>query len=298
MMKKKGLTTVLFVIGAVVVLVLVLFAVIVFSGNQITVARCVETDNYSISNVGGVDGAQVAYSTVQVLEKISGTEESSYWVGAALPGTDFSTMGQILTDKLTQEWDTYDRMTREQRLASSKLWGVVGIQTDTWKECEEAIGFTVYNPLETLDWLNKTGYFGMESTNPGALAKHVQVTANSAQAADRKLSEINVTAGYNIGSVRVTLTAILTADTGTYTTGSVSNGYATYEQNIGTTESGVPVLIVTINETNNTEYYDGDYFDPTAYWVKDNVFYILRVFGEEKDKAEIQTILERILAGI
>lgn len=289
-MKKK--------IFAVVVLVLILVAVIVFGGNLITVARCVETDNYSISHVGGVDGPQVSHSTVQVLEKISGTEESSYWVGAALPGTDFSTMGQMLTDKLTQEWDTYDRMTREQRLASSKLWGVVGIQTDTWKECEEAIGFTVYNPLETLDWLNKTGYFGMESTNPGASAKHVQVTANSAQAADRKLSEINVTAGYNIGSVRVTLTVILTADTGTYTTCSVCNGYATYEQNIGTTESGVPVLIVTTNETNNTEYYDGDYFDPTAYWVKDNVFYILRVFGEEMDKAEIQAILDRILAGI
>lgn len=269
MMKKKGLTTMLFVIGAVVVLVLVLF-----------------------------DGPQVAYSTVQVLEKISDTEESSYRVGAALPGTDFSTMGQILTDKFTQEWDTYDSMTREQRLASSKLWGVVGIQTDTWKECEEAIGFTVYNPLETLDWLNKTGYFGMEGTNPGTPAKHVQVTANSAHAADRKLGEINVTAGYNTGSVRVTLTAILTADTGTFTTGSVCNGYATYEQNIVTTGSGFPVLIMTTNETNNTGYYDGDYFDPTAYWVKDNVFYILRVFGDEKDKTEIQAILERILAGI
>ena len=298
MMKKKGLTTVLFVIGAVVVLVLVLVAVIVFGGNLITVARCVETDNYSISNVGGVDGPQVSHSTVQVLEKISDTEESCYWVGATLPGTDFSSMGQILADKITQEWDTYDSMTREQRLASSKLWGVVGIQTDTWKECEEAIGFSLYNPLETIDWLNKTGYFGMESTNPGTQAKHIQVTANSAQAADRKLSEINVTAGYNTDSVRVTLTAILTADAGTYTTGSVCNGYATYEQNIVTTGSGVPVLIMTTNETNSTGYYDGDYFDPTAYWVKDNVFYILRVFGEEKDKTEIQAILDRILAGI
>lgn len=296
MMKKKGLTTVLFVIGSVVVLVL--FAVIVFSGNKITVARRGKTDNYSISNVGGVDGPKVAHSTMQVLEKISGTEESSYRVGATLPGTDFSSMGQILADKLTQEWNTYDSMTREQRLASSKLWGVVGIQTDTWKECEEAIGFTVYNPLETLDWLNKTGYFGMEGTNTSTPAKHIQVTANSTQAANRKLGEINVTAGYSTDSVRVTLTAILTADAGTFTIGSVCNGYATYEQNVVTTGSGVPVLIMTTNETNNTGYYDGDYFDPTVYWVKDNVFYILRVFGDEKDKAEIQAILERILAGI
>ena len=44
--------------------------------------------------------------------------------------------------------------------------------------------------------------------------------------------------------------------------------------------------------------YNGDYFDPTAYWVQDNVFYSLRVFGDEAEKAEIQAILERILEDV
>ena len=36
----------------------------------------------------------------------------------------------------------------------------------------------------------------------------------------------------------------------------------------------------------------------TAYWVKDNVFYALRVFGNETDKAEIQATLDKLLAEI
>ena len=189
-------------------------------------------------------------------------------------------------------------MTEVQRLTSSKLWGCVGIQTDTWNECEDAIGFTVYNPLESLDWLNKTGYFGMKSTDPNTPVKHIQVNANTAQAADKKLSEVNITAGYNNENIRITLTAVLSASAGTHTNGSVCDGYATYEENTVATGSGIPVLIVTTNETNNNGYYNGDYFDPTAYWVKDNVFYTLRVFGDETDKAEIQTTLDQILAGI
>ncbi len=370
-MKKKSLTITLFVTGAVVALVLLLFTIIHFSGSEITIARCVVTDsnglymvyderpvhlsftgnkeyetgdnllivhqssfaesypeqtrtyfimkigsgsekdipqkvidilkvtgNYDISYIGGADAPQTTYSTVKVLETISSEEESSYQVGGILPGTDFSSLGQTLEDKITQEWNTYDSMTREQQLLSSKLWGVVGIQTETWKECEKAIGFTIHNPLETLEWLNKVGHFGMESTDPDTEIKHVQATANTTQTADRKASEINVTAGYNKGSIRITLDATISANTEMYTVGNIYNGYVTYEQNTMSTGSGIPVLVVTINGSNNLGYYGSDYFDSIAYWVKDNVFYSLRVWGEETNKAEIQAILERILEEI
>ena len=73
---------------------------------------------------------------------------------------------------------------------------------------------------------------------------------------------------------------------------------ATYEQETVNCGSGIPVLIVTTNESNNTGYYNGDYYDPTAYWVKDGVFYTLRVFGDEVDQDEIRMVLDRILAEI
>ena len=235
---------------------------------------------------------------VQIIGMISGEKESSYQVEALLPTTNLSSVGQPLAEKLSQEWDEFDSMTKEQQCTSSKLWGVVDIQTDTWDDCEEAIGFTLYNPLETLDWLNKTGYFGMEHVDSQTPTAHVQVTANASQTADRKLGEVSVIAGYKDGDVRITLTETVSSSTESFTIGSVYTGYATYEQNTVTTGSGTTVLIVTVNGTNNIGYYDGDYFDSTAYWVKDNVFYALRVFGNETDKAEIQATLDKILAEI
>ena len=235
---------------------------------------------------------------VQIIGMISGEKESSYQVEALLPTTNLSSVGQSLADKLSQEWDEFDSMTKEQQRTSSKLWGVVDIQTDTWDDCEEAIGFTLYNPLETLDWLNKTGYFGMERTDSQTPTAHVQATANASQTADRKLGEVSVIAGYKNGDVRITLTETVSSSTESFTIGSVYTGYATYEQDTVTTGSGIVVLIMTVNGTNNIGYYDGDYFDSTAYWVKDNVFYALRVFGNETDKAEIQATLDKLLAEI
>ena len=235
---------------------------------------------------------------VQIIGMISGEKESSYQVEALLPTTDLSSVGQPLADKLSQEWDEFDSMTKEQQCTSSKLWGVVDIQTDTWDDCEEAIGFTLYNPLETLDWLNKTGYFGMERTDSQTPTAHVQATANASQTADRKLGEVSVIAGYKNGDVRITLTETVSSSTESFTIGSVYTGYATHEQDTVTTGSGIVVLIMTVNGTNNIGYYNGDYFDSTAYWVKDNVFYALRVFGNETDKAEIQATLDKLLAEI
>lgn len=47
-MKKKGLVVTLSAIGVVLTLILVFFAVVVFSGNQITIARCIVTENDSL----------------------------------------------------------------------------------------------------------------------------------------------------------------------------------------------------------------------------------------------------------
>lgn len=289
--RQKNLIAILSVVSAVVVL-------------GVTLALCLggasENDS-SISNIGGVDGPQTVYSAVMVNNTSSDDEESSYEVSAYLPGTDFSSIGQILSDKIEQEWKTYDGMTQEQRLTSSKLWGLVGIQVDSWDECEETIGFSVFNPLESIGWLNTTGYFGMESADPNTEVKHILINANTMQSVtnlDRELSEITISSGYNSGKVKITLSATLCATPGSHTTGSVTNGYATYEQKTVSSSSGIPVLIVTTNESNNTGYYNGDYYDPTAYWVKDGVFYTLRAFGDEADKDEISGVLEHILQVI
>ncbi len=241
--------------------------------------------------------SQLTNADVQIIAMNSDTTDSSYQVGATIPSTTFSSINQMLEDKIVQEWKTYDGMTKEAKMLSSHSWGIVYFETDTWKEFEEAIGFSVNNPLEALSWLNKTGYIGMESADPSTPIKHIEVTANTANA-ERKVNEISATSGYNTESARITLTATLSSNAGTYITGCAYNGYATYEQNTTSTGSGISVLIVITDGTNNTGYYNGDYYDPTAYWVKDNVFYTLRVIGDSADKTKIQAAFDRILAEI
>ena len=112
------------------------------------------------------------------------------------------------------------------------------------------------------------------------------------------IKEITITAGYHVDDLRITLNATLCAENGSHQTGSGCNGYATFEKETTTTGSGTPVLIVITNESNNTGYYASDYYDPTAYWVKDNVLYTLRVLGDETEKQTIEGTLERILSEI
>ena len=278
-----------------------LSAVSVAIALTIVLALCfggTDSGDKSISSMGGVDGPERTYRTVQLLEKETDEEVSSYEVGTYINGTDFSSLGQELTGKIEQEWKTYSAMTEWDRLVSSHLWGFVSFEKDTWDECEEAVGFEIDNPLESVDWLNKTGYFGMESADPTMPVKHVKISANSALTEDRQVSNISITAGYTVDDLRITLNTTLFAESGTQQTGSGYNSLATFEEKSTTTGSGAPVLIVIANESNNNGYYAADYYDPTAYWVKDNVLYQLRVLGDEADKELIQATLEQILSEI
>ena len=243
------------------------------------------------------NSAPLPNTAVQIISMDSDTEESSYQVGTVIPGAAFSSVSQVLEDEIAQEWKTYDDMTEEAKMLSSHYWGIVYFEADTWDEFEETIGFSVYNPLESLSRLNKTGYMGMESVDPGTPIKHIEVTVNTANA-ERKLSEISAACGYYTENVRITLTAALLSDAGTYTTGCACKGYVTFNRKTTATGNGIPVLIVLSDGTNNAGYYEGDYYDAAAYWVKDNVFYTLRVFGNAADKSDIQTSLDRILADI
>ena len=68
-MNKKRLVITLSIAGAVIAVVLLL-----------------------VSSIGDTDDPDGAYRTVELLEKKSGSEESSYQVGAVLPQTDFSSV--------------------------------------------------------------------------------------------------------------------------------------------------------------------------------------------------------------
>ncbi len=233
-------------------------------------------------------------SRVKLIEKNQNAEESFFRVGVTLPMTDLSRLGTPLAGKLRQEWEKYDSLSEEAFLASSHLWGIVYLETDTWDECEKALGFSVENPLESMTTLEKTASFSTENTS----AKHIQITADASGSTDRTPTHINVSADYAAGNVRVLLTATISAKGGAFTTGSACVGLADYAEKESSSGSGIPVLLVNERMANNTGYYHGNYFSSYAYWVKDGVLYTLRVYGDAKEEAEIKSVLDEILSNV
>lgn len=245
------------------------------------------------TDIGGISSK----SEILLVDIKSNTEESSYQLETVLAGTDFNIVGQQVKDKLKQEWNKYDAMTEQEKMLSSLSWGTIYIDSETWDECQESIGLTVQNPLEDIEWLNKTAHFGNESSDPTMPVTHIQTTVNAAPI-NRSINDINVRAGYRTDDVTITLSASMTADSGLFTTGNIYMGYATYEQNEATTNEGNPILIVITNGTNNQGYYSGNYHEINAYWVSNNVFYNLRVFGSIIDKDKVQATFDKIITAI
>lgn len=236
---------------------------------------------------------------VKLTEKISDDEESFYSVGAYLHGTDISSVGKVIVDEIEQRQLVYSSMTEEERMLSSRDWGHITVQTDSWDECEKMIGNNVNNPLESVEWLDKTNHFGTPIKDFSSNIKHVKVTVGFSQDNENDISDINITSGYSYGDdIKITLNTTVQCESMLYQTSSFCNGYADYSEKTVSASSGIPVLIVVTDEANNNGYYSRDHYDPVAYWVKDNVFYSLRVFGDENDKTEITKALERILTEI
>lgn len=244
----------------------------------------------------GVLSNEAKSNVVKLTDVNNDAGESSYWVRAYLPGTDFSSIGQTLQDKLRLEWSTYDGLSEMDRLLSSHLWGAVDFQTDTWEECEAYIGLKVPNPLESVDWIKKTDYFGAESTNDMYEVRHIRISAYAPPASDRTLNSINITAGYNKDGIRITLNAAMQRQSSMHTTGGIDQGYKTFTGENTVTGSGIPVLIVTGKPLNDRGEVTGQSCELIAYWVQDNVFYTLRMHHAEY--IELQNALRQLLAEI
>jgi len=225
----------------------------------------------------------------------SESDESRLSLEVSLPGTYFPHPGHVLREKIAADWNRYDQLSQLDQYASSHLWGVVYIDADTWRECENAIGTTVFNPLEDVDWLQKTGYFGAESADPSMPVKHIKATAYATWQTDRQLSRIDIQSGYCSGDVDITLTATVCTQDSIFTTGTVVQGYATFDTAEAVTGSGIPATVVTPDRANNTGYYQDGWCDQIAYWVEGNVLYTLRVTAHQESSADMYETLQKLL---
>lgn len=257
----------------------------------LTAAGCLMTDRPANIKDGDIS------TGVRVAEISSEENESKLTLEVSVQKTDFTKSSKLLTNKIAENWAYYDKMTSFEQMASSLIPGIFDIDTDTWRACEEVIGIKIDNPLENVDWITKTGYFGGESQNADFPVQHIKATVYAPHRTERKLDRISITSGYCRGKIRITLTAMVCADDRTFPIGSITKGYATYAQAETVTASGNSVLVITEDRANNLGYYNGDWYDQEAYWVDGNVFYQLRVVGDKKDDAKVQDILQKLLSA-
>lgn len=268
-------------------------ALLLFSLTLLSFIGCAKN---TLPDAGGVGEPVPGSSGVQISETVSDKDESSYKVTAKVDATDFSAVGQVLVDEIAREWKTYDGMSEESKFLSSHAWGNIRLEADTWDECEKIIGFSVNNPLESLSMLSKTGYSASVRPHSDMQIKHIEIDAYSASA--EKPTEIIITSVYTYENVQITLTAMLSANAEIHTGRSAGHRYVEYEQKTLSTGSGIPALAVSPAAVNVDGYYNVKYYDSSAYWVKDNVFYTLCLSGAPSDMSEIQATLDKILSEI
>ena len=258
------------------------FAIIGVPDSMVQGCSGFDADLNNPSLAGGNIGPQVT--------RVEKTERDTVcYIQTYLPGTDFSQLSDKVQNKVKAEWNTYDNMTPWEHALSSHLFGIVYMDAASWEQCEADLGIEVYNPIMGVSWLTATDSYGGISTQPNA--PHVETTVYATAMSDRQIDELHITAGYKAGDVRVMLHAKVHRESGNYSTGLTGLSRANFVSENLTTGSGAPVLVTGSDE-------NVDYSNLTAWWVQENVFYLLRVVGQKNEDVQVRTTLEKLLAEI
>ena len=173
-------------------------------------------------------------------------------------------LGQGIYDALEKEWDAWNAKSEEQKLFSSHLPGICYKQFDTWAECEEFLGFEVFNPLEDSEF-EKGSYVGMPVDFADASRFYVNLYGPNGE----QVQWIDIQSGYRDGDIRITLNAQISVDTP--------------KENPDAQE---PLI---------TEDSGEQYVATTALLARGPVTYSIRVIGEKNQWDEVRETLGKVL---
>lgn len=137
------------------------------------------------------------------------------------PGAESSSSGEensgdmITSDILSQsiyaalqaDWDVWDAKEDMEKALSSHMPGHIYKGFDTWAECEEFLGFELFNPLENSEF-EKGSYVGMQEAFNGASRFYVSVSGTK----EGEVEWIMVDSGYRDGDIRITVNAHIYPD--------------------------------------------------------------------------------------
>ena len=190
-------------------------------------------------------------------------------------------LSQDLREALEEEWEAWNALSEERQILSSHVPGWCRQGFEDWAAGEAFLGFSVPNPLEDSDWLEKGTYAAM----PLGFRDAPRVVVQWNGAEEGYVDWISIDAGYLSGPTGVTLSALLYGDPAK---ARLSDRNWTLDLGRQTADAEDGVLHVISERTER-------YCSRTAYLIRGGVLYQLHIVGEPDGQTEVEEILERAL---
>lgn len=189
-------------------------------------------------------------------------------------------LSQDLRDALEEEWDAWNALSEEAKMVSSHMPGWCRRGFEDWAACEDFLGFSVPNPLEACDWLEK----GTSAAMPLGFrdAPRVDIQWNGTEGG--YVDWVSANAGYRSGPIRVMLGALLYGDP-------AKARFSDRDWTLDLGEAAADGVLHVISEAAER------YSSRTAYLVRDGVLYCVHIVGEPDGTAEAEETLERALGA-
>ena len=212
----------------------------------------------ALSGCKGVESCPVAGQMSGAESFPSGEENSGNMITS-------NRISQSVYAALQADWDAWNAKNDMQKAISSHMPGHCYKRFDTWTECEEFLGFSVFNPLENDAWPEKATYVGMPVGYNDAPRFYVSFYGTS----EGQVEWLHVESGYRNDEIRIMVNAQILVD-------------APKE----TTDDQEPIL---------SEDSGEKYVASTAVLARGPVTYSIRVVGEPNMQGEVQKTLEKVL---
>lgn len=205
----------------------------------------------------GVESCPEAEGTPKA-ETLSGEEAYSEMISSDM-------LGQGVYEALQEDWEAWNERYEFQRAISSHIPGICYARFEDWTECEEFLGFSIFNPLEESAWPEKGSYGGMPVGYNEAPRFYVSFYGTS----EGQVEWIHVESGYWDGDIRITVNAQVSVD--------------------------MPKENMDDKEPLITEDSGERYVASEAVLARGPITYNIRVIGEPNMQSEVKETLEKVL---
>lgn len=217
---------------------------------------------------------------VRIGDMVTGKEESSYQLLTDLepyPAENFS------SPALTEALETIRRQYRDYQPWDSRSPGWYQTFLESWEDCEDFLGVTVFNPLEDMDWLTPLSSSALPLTG---VTRHCELNLNADE--EGSLSYVAVQACYQAEMSRISLTVDFATENSPYEPGLwfAYDGETDFETDTFHLSDGQEAVLLTARPA------DARFSGVDAYFTRDGAIYRLRVWFQEagREAAAMETL--------